>query len=172
MLDSCGAIGSSRSLFRTLHAGECGRYARARGRDPATRNCAGPATESAAPTAGRAPGRFRVVGKPSVARSSCNQPDWAWCGSTLTATSTESPPVAGLAVSDQVVIVRTVKLQAPVALQRCVLASNAIHECNEVAQAGRVLPIPMTNLILLGVVVFLFTRLRSAELSMSSKGGP
>ena len=65
---------------------------------------------------------------------------------------------AGFAVSDQVVIVGAVKLQAPVALQRCVLASDAIHECNKLAQAGRVVAVPMANLILLGVVVLLFTR--------------
>src|SRR5438067_9847354 len=64
-----------------------------------------------------------------------------------------------LRVADELLVVRRMEAQAPVALQRGVLLAYVVEPRDEWTQAVRPLALPALDLVLLGVQVFLASRL-------------
>src|SRR5919197_118833 len=75
-----------------------------------------------------------------------------------------------LGVADELVIVRRMEAQAPVALQRRVLAPHLIQPCDERPQALGPLTVPALDLVLLGVEVLLTAWLARRILHQLERG--
>src|ERR1700704_1464538 len=71
----------------------------------------------------------------------------------------------GLGVGDQLLVLGWVEPEAAIAVQGRVFNPDFVDQCDQLAQAVRAVVVPLANLILLGVQVFLRTGIASACLA-------